>query len=208
MTKKYDQPLVSIDVVPVRYADGDVRVALGRRLFEPFIDQLALPGVLLLPTESIDDAAYRALASKSGIKREDVLSLVRIGAFDNPDRDPRGATISIALIAIVAPEAESGSAVWQSRDEFDALPFDHAAIIAEALSELNVRLWRNNDVTKALVGSEFSTAHAVAITEKLSSGKVDKTNFTRTLKNYGVLEQTEAVKTGRGRPSAGWRFTV
>jgi len=206
MTKTYEQPLVSIDVVPVRFADGDIRVALGRRLFEPFKGQLALPGVLLLPTESIDDAAYRALEVKTGLNRGDVLTLVRIGAFDNPDRDPRGATISIALVAIISPAAEANGSIWQSPSEFGELPFDHFNIIEEALSELNVRLWRNNDVTKALIGTEFSTAHAIAITEKLSTGAVDKTNFTRTLKNYAGVEQSEAVKTGRGRPSAGWKF--
>ena len=207
MTKTYEQPIVSIDVVPVRFIDGELKVSLGRRIFEPFIGQLALPGVLLLPTESIDDAAYRALESKVGINRDEVVTLVRLGAFDNPDRDPRGATISIALAAVITADAASDLSVWQSEAEFEDLPFDHATIIEEAFSELNVRLWRNRDVTRALVGSEFTTASAIRLTEILGTGTVDKTNFTRTLKNYQFVEQTGPVKTGRGRPSTGWKFT-
>jgi 8-oxo-dGTP diphosphatase len=206
MTKTYEQPIVSIDVVPVRFDGTEIKVAFGRRIFEPFIGQLALPGVLLLPTESIDDAAYRALDSKTGIKRSEVVTLVRLGAFDNPDRDPRGATISIALAAVITADADSELSNWQSEREFEELPFDHATIIEEAFSELNVRLWRNKEVTKALVGAEFSTAHAIKLTETLSTGAVDKTNFTRTLKNYPYVEKIGAVKTGRGRPSAGWKF--
>ena len=42
------QPLISIDVVPVRFnaATGQLEVGTGRRLFKPFVGQQALEGVI------------------------------------------------------------------------------------------------------------------------------------------------------------------
>ena len=200
------QPLVSIDVVPVRFTDT-IEVAVGRRIFEPFIGQLALPGVLLLNGESIVDAAYRALEVKTGIEKGDVLELIQVGAFDNPDRDPRGPTISISFVAVIRQgELDDRANIIT---DFDDLPFDHPNIIEAALAAINVRLWGNQQVTRAVLGNTFSTTRAIAVTEAFSTGAVDKTNFNRMLKNYAPIERVEgvAVSGGKGRPPAQWAFT-
>jgi len=206
MTKQWEQPNVAIDVVPVRFQDGEIKVALGERKFEPFKGYLALPGVLLLPTETIDEAAYRALQNKTGIEPSDALKIVRLAPFDNTDRDPRGATISLPVLAIISSGSNSENSVWQSMREFDELPFDHYNIVEAALSELNLLLWRNSGVTRAIVGDEFSTTHAINVTEAISSAAVDRTNFNRTLKGYRFISKVDDIKGAKGRPASGWRF--
>jgi ADP-ribose pyrophosphatase YjhB (NUDIX family) len=199
------QPLVSIDVVPVRFTDT-IEVIVGKRIYEPFIGQLALPGVLLLNGESIIEAAHRALLVKTGIEASDVLSLIQVGAFDNPDRDPRGPTISISFVAIIRQGELNPLANIVT--EFDDLPFDHPNIIEAALSAVNVRLWSDKHTTRAVLGDEFTTTRAVAVTEAFSTGAVDKTNFNRMLKSYSPIERIEGVTvtSGKGRPPAYWGF--
>lgn len=77
-------PNISIDVVPFTIVDNVVGVMLGKRLFEPFLNEFALPGVLLLQDERIDEAAYRALNVKLSTPMSRVKFLSDAGVFDNP----------------------------------------------------------------------------------------------------------------------------
>lgn len=205
--QQFEQPLVSIDVVPVRVIDGQLQVGLARRIFEPFLGALALPGVLL-GNETIQEAAYRAIASKADIDAWlRVRHLLQIGAFDNSDRDPRGPTISISLLAVVEPDAD-GRATWAAWDADvmeGALPFDHEEIVNRALDELRVRLWADTALTRALLGDTFSTRDAARLSEQLGAA-VDRTNLTRMLKAYPGLNAEGHVQNGKGRPATAWRF--
>ncbi len=154
------QPLVSIDVVPVRYnrESAQIEFATGERIFEPFLGAQALPGVLLRSGESIDGAAERALSSKVGLPHG---VFHQLGAFDSTNRDPRGATISIAILSAQAPQIISNKAVWNST--IGELPFDHSAIVEAGLEVLSQALWRDVAFTKALLGDRFTTADATAV---------------------------------------------
>lgn len=93
--QRYEQPLVSVDVVPLwAAADGTLHVTLGRRLNEPFRGELALPGVLMGRERSVE-AAARALRTKVGVEPGAVV-LRDIGVFDSRERDPRGPTMAVA----------------------------------------------------------------------------------------------------------------
>jgi 8-oxo-dGTP diphosphatase len=223
MNTQYDQPLVSIDVVPIRF-DRDLhvlQVALGERVNEPFKGELALPGVLLVH-EQVEDAAYRALTEKVGYEREDVLALLHIGVFDSAMRDPRGPTLSIGYAALIRDDAihptevereAAGKRTWHivARDQTiwggagAKLPFDHDTIIKAAVEELGVRIWTDEAITRALLGVQFSTRAAVALTERLRGG-VDRTNFNRTLKAQPYLISTGKIAEGVGRSSSLWQF--
>lgn len=202
----HSQPLVSIDVVPIRYnREGRaLEIALGERLYEPYAGVPALPGVLLLQAESVTHAAYRALSTKIGMLGEHSGVLRQIGAFDGTNRDPRGATISIALAAVGGTKASR--ATWVSVDEVDALPFDHEVIIEGAVARIGEMWWRDDDVTQYLLGEKFTTADVLALSDLLDSYPADPANIRRWLTtNSKVVQQPGfATPTGRGRPSAVW----
>lgn len=208
MSEQYEQPLVSIDVVPVRFTPTKgLEVAIAGRINEPFKDALALPGVLL-GNETIQEAAYRAVASKADIDAwTRVRHLLQIGAFDNSDRDPRGPTLSIAHAAIIEPgyDGRAAWAQWDAAEMEGSLPFDHEDIINAALEELRMRLWSDRILTRALLGDTFTTRDAVLLSEQLGAA-VDKTNMTRTLRTYPGLIAEGAVASGKGRPATQWRF--
>lgn len=205
------QPLISIDVVPVRFdkATGQLEVGTGRRIFEPFVGEEALPGVLLMQGEGIVRAAHRALNSKTGILSEHSGHLLQLGAFDGTNRDPRGATISIALVAASEfGRSPSTRVTWTPVTELDGLPFDHDNIVKAAVSHLAQTAWKDTAATKALLGKTFSTSEAMALCEALNSWPTHATNFGRWLASYKAVKKVETTSkpSGRGRPSAVWQW--
>lgn len=206
----HNQPLISIDVVPVRFADGELTIGLGNRQYDPYKGDLALPGVLLLQGESIKHGAQRALQTKVGILPEHAGHRTQVGAFDGTNRDPRGATISIALLSTGQyEEANETRVTWVKPEETGDLPFDHTNIIRQSLQRLGQVLWLDVEVTRSMLGKRFSTADAIALSQAVGSMPTDVKNFGRWLaSNSNVVKvegQTQAA--GRGRPAAVWTWT-
>lgn len=194
---------VSVDVLPLRYERLTRRVLLGlhRRTAEPFAGVPALPGVLLRRGERIGTATGRALA-KVDLRPAGSGQLI---TFDEPNRDPRGPTLSIAGWAVVAG---AGSATWVSPDELPDLAFDHARIVADCRPLLAGMLWRDTAFTRLLTGAEFSAADALALHAGLTGTAPDRGNLNRTLAGLPGLTRTDRLASaGRGRPSAIWAWT-
>jgi len=210
----FDQPLVSIDVVPFQVVGGVVRVILGRRPFEPARGELALPGVLL-GRERSEEGARRALRTKTGVER--TLLLRDLAVFDAPGRDSRGPTLSIAKVAVVDDEWTPPGDVPAHAiplDELPELPFDHASIVEAAAAWAAGALWSDREATRALLGEVFTTAQAAAVENGLRAaggldGAVDGTNLKRRIKLTGWLEETDPILPRQaGRPSTTWRWAA
>jgi len=206
------QPLVSIDTVPLILREGHWRVVLGVREFEPYAGQAALPGVLLRPMERLEEAALRALETKVNISGENVLFLMNTGAFDNPDRDPRGPTLSIAHLAVINPEDEPEGVVYHRLAGTTDLPFDHSTIVVVAAKAALDALWVNEPLTRALLGEKFSTADVARLMRDLaaaaSENEPDTSNLGRELARNPRLVKAAApaAPVGKGRPAAAWAW--
>lgn len=212
----YQQPLISVDVVPLQLdlEAGCVNVVLGERIFEPFLGQLALPGVLL-QHELAREAATRALSEKTGIAPESV-AIADTGVFDNPDRDPRGPTLSIAHLAVLEPTTVRGArgrAVPLT--EAVGLPFDHDSIITAAAKTLLDALWRDPQLTRQLLGETFSSRDAGSAQRSLERAvfgepvTLDAANLGRKIANNDWVTRTEdtgAISPSGGRPPVMWRW--
>lgn len=213
-----DQPLISIDVVAVRYEPGRqaLQVWLGRRVFEPYIDEFALPGVLLRH-ERIADAAQRALTTKLGAQPPHTLWLGDVGVFDNPDRDPRGPTLSISKFAVLsgAYTPEPGRHTAVDLTSARRLPFDHDHIVDRAAAVLAEKLWSEKLVAQALLGGRFSTRDVAGIQRQLlergsptDPPTIDAANLLRHLKKTGWVRRVDtgtSTKAG-GRPPTVWEW--
>ncbi|KQO98154.1 NUDIX hydrolase [Leifsonia sp. Leaf264] len=211
------QPLISIDVVPVRFNRDtrQVEVILGRRAFEPALGQNALPGVLLDSNERLDEAVYRALRDKVGITAGAVLTIGDVGVFDNPDRDPRGPTLSITRYAIISPDFTLPDTVTVAAVpllDATGLPFDHDSIVRQAAQVIHDKLWSDRVLTVTLLGQEFTTLDVADITDSLTGvnggSPVNRTYLTRTLSRIPWVVKADAVRVGSGRNANGWRFAV
>ena len=201
-------PKVSIDVVPLRVlSDGSVQVGLGIRSGEPFKGHRALPGVLLLGGELLEQAGFRALKSKVGVNIDNVHWLQQFSTFDSPTRDPRGHTLSIAMFAVIKNDVESKGIEWFALDGTGELPFDHTSIIKSAVDYIYKNLWESSDLVYSLLGNSFSTALAYRVTEQLAGEPLDKSNFNRKISSLPFLSDsgyTDREHTGKGRPSKVW----
>jgi 8-oxo-dGTP diphosphatase len=226
---EFELPNISVDVVPVTLNpfSGKLEVILGKRIFEPNLGELALPGVLLTPHERLDEAAYRALEKKLDLPKSSVTELIDLGTFDNPDRDPRGATVSIAKLAVISSfplddfAGNVGSVPIEeiANDSF-ALPFDHNSIVLAASKLLAEKMLFNKAITKAVLGDTFTTKTLRNILIQLEETNdeesiiYDASNLTRQLKGtkwVAMVEDKETVtsltaSTSRGRPSRVWTW--
>ncbi|WP_280400015.1 NUDIX hydrolase [Nocardia carnea] len=204
-----DQSAVSVDVVALRFwpADAAVTFGIAPRGHEPFTGQVALPGVLLGRGERLAEAAARAVRTKLGVPEAALGPVGQLVTFDEPNRDPRGPTLSIVMWAVAQPH--QGPAQWVTFDEPPALAFDHNSIVAAARTLLAGLLWKDPTLTRALLGPQFPATRAVDLTASLAGARPDAANLNRTLAGIPGLEKTDERRRTKatGRPAAVWAFT-
>ncbi|WP_030515940.1 NUDIX hydrolase [Nocardia sp. NRRL WC-3656] len=205
------QSAVSLDVVALRFGADDPAVTFGvaPRQWEPFAGELALPGVLLGRGERLVTAARRAVHSKLGVPEDAILAVGQLVTFDEPHRDPRGPTLSIAMWAVLGGPATPTGAQWVSFDAVPTLAFDHNMIVEVARERLAEMLWKDLTFTRPLIGEQFPATRAVALATALSGTRPDPGNLNRTLAAIPGLTRTgERMRTkATGRPAAVWSFT-
>ena len=153
-SRHYPRPSVTVDVVVMTIpAKGAARVALLHRDHPPFVETWACPGTFVRLEEPLRETAMRVLRDKVG--NPGLVSFEQIGAFGDPQRDPRTRVITVAYLALVGkpfelPEA-AGKLAWfdiadgtgrpslrrsdarLERDKDIELAFDHRDLLLEAL---------------------------------------------------------------------------
>lgn len=203
---------VSVDVLALRFDPTARTVLLGiaPRALEPFAGELALPGVLLGKGERLRDAARRAVTGKLGLPEESISASGQLTTFDEPSRDPRGPTLSIALWSTVDPARLAGDGpVWTPLDDVPPLAFDHDRIVRDCRPMLAERLWRDTAFTAGLLGREFTTTQALDVTESLTGDRPYPANLGRTMERLPGLERTTQHATALpkgGRPASVWKW--
>lgn len=175
----YDHPALTADVVLLSLGAEGVNVLLIQRGKPPFQGTWAFPGGFVDVGESPLDAAARELEEETGIR--DVY-LEQLRAFGDPERDPRGHTVTIAYLSVVVArvsrDVEAGSdaagAHWWPVRDLPVLAFDHAKILDIALERLRSKLTcvlpeANPPLTlpEELTLDDLRAAHR-AITERLA----------------------------------------
>lgn len=197
---------VSVDVLTLRYSDERRRVELAvmPRATEPYIGQLALPGVTLWEGERLADAARRAVRERLGTG---VRGLGQLTVFDEPARDPRGFTLSVAMWAVADAATPFDNVEWPALEDMPPLAFDHNQIVRFCQPLLVDRLWRDLAFTRALTGPQFPVSAAVAITRSLTGTHPDRGNLNRRLASVqGLGVGQKKVVRGRGRPGTLWQW--
>jgi len=196
---------VSVDVLTLRHnhVRRQVELAVAPRTSEPYLGQLALPGVVLNEGERLAAAAERAASEKLGLS---LLAQGQLAVFDDPRRDPRGATLSIAMWAI-ADHADTDQAQWFALDDLPPLAFDHTLIVATCRPLLVSTCGADLAFTRALTGPSFPVSSAVAITKSLTGSAPDRGNLNRRLASVkGLGVSNHKVVLGRGRPGTLWEW--
>ncbi len=147
MSYTYDhpRPSVTVDSIVFKYKSDSIQLLLIQREKEPFKDKWALPGGFLDMEENLEEGVKRELKEEAGLKIEKV---EQVGAFGDPDRDPRGRVISISYLSILKKDQEShinaasdaADAQWFDLQKLPELAFDHNKIISKTITYLRNQL--------------------------------------------------------------------
>ncbi|HHV24197.1 MAG: NUDIX hydrolase [Methanosarcina sp.] len=117
------------------------RLVLVKRKNPPYQGKFALPGGFVEIGESTEAAAAREAFEETGLSVE-IIKL--IGVYSDPNRDPRGHTVSVCYLAKGSGELKSGSdADSVELFELNSIPelaFDHKKMINDAKSDINAIL--------------------------------------------------------------------
>ncbi len=136
-TYKYPHPAITADCVVFAHCKGETKVLLIQRKNEPCKGQWAFPGGFMNIDETAEDAARRELFEETGLN---VNEINQIGAYSAVDRDPRERVVTIAYYAEtdtlheVKGNDDAAQACWFYIDDLPELAFDHAEILADALT--------------------------------------------------------------------------
>lgn len=221
---------VSVDCTIFGYHEGKLRVLL---LKNSLIDLWTLPGGYVKHTETLDDAAARITADRTGI---DNLFLKQFKTFGDPGRNRRGIfnidklleltgirfdenhwlagePVSVGFYAIsdvvqATPRADefSTESQWFPVDELPALAFDHNDIVREALFSMRIHLY-HFPIGKNLLPEKFTLKEIRQFYEVMSGKTLNASNFPNKLISIGLISKTdEKLKIGAHRSPTFYKF--
>jgi len=222
----FPRPSVTVDVVLLAPLAGQLHTLVIRRLDHPFRGLWALPGGFIHLDESLEQAATRVLASKTGL---DGVFLEQLGTFGAVDRDPRTRILSVAYCALVDPgrfqevrvpaedaavgrisvpwAGEAGGPVALASPAHGdlELAFDHAEVIGLAVKRMRGKL-DYTPVGFELLPPEFTLLDLQKVHETVLGRRLNKDSFRRRMLALGQLEATGEVQEGVDhRPAALYR---
>lgn len=253
----YERPSVTADVAAFMIRPEDQQnyrknpenkllLLLIRRGGHPFKDMWALPGGFLQKGETVEECALREIFEETNVQP---VSILPVGVFSEPDRDPRGWIISNAYASVISEESvrqagqdDAADAQWFcvsfDCDEAGAyhltltygdvtlhavlkaektsfgrtsfrildcggLAFDHAAIIAAALSALRNEA-KNYEAVFDFLPERFTLTAMQKVQETIMNVSVLPANFRRMVSAY--VEETDEYLRGDGhRPAKLYR---
>ena len=202
--------VVILSIRPDDAGQPRVQVLLVRRGVEPFAGSWSLPGGKLWGGEALDEAAWRQLAEKTGL-RASYLEQLYTFELCAPSHQMDAAVVAYyALVRTDDTEVAAGrktmEAAWFPVDDVPAdLAFDNDEILHYALQRLR------NKVEYALVAFQFlpplfTMAQLRAVYEVILGRRIDPTNFRRRVEATGsILSTGNSVPGGRHRPPALYR---
>jgi 8-oxo-dGTP diphosphatase len=148
LLSEYERGISSLDdflknrgfLKPSLAADGIIihknKIVLVKRGRAPFKNSYALPGGFVEYNERVEDAVVREMKEETGLSTE-VISI--LGVYSDPDRDPRGHTVSVAFELRVSggklkPGDDAKEVGLFSLSELPKLAFDHDKIVTDFIS--------------------------------------------------------------------------
>lgn len=195
--RKYERPSLTADIVAFmirseesdnykRNSDAILSILLINRGAHPFQGCWALPGGFLQPTETIEECALREITEEANVAP---VSLMPVGVFSEPGRDPRGWIISNAYASIISEDSvkqrggyDASDAQWfdigfaQGKDGDYHLDLSYDEIrLSAVLTEEETRFGKTSFKIKDSGNLAFD--HARIIATALTALREDAKNF-------------------------------
>lgn len=203
---------VAVDAVVFGYTSKEgLSILLINRDVGPYKNFWALPGGLILDTESIEEAVERELKEETGVQ---INYLEQLYSFGKPDRDPRNRVISITYYGLVRPDVfelkastDANDAKWFNIKSLPKLSFDHDEIIAMAIERVKAKV-TYEPIGFELLDKKFPFSELEKLYLTILDRPIDRRNFKKKIMKFGLLAETSEKQklSGAGRPGNLFKF--
>ena len=207
--ESYPRFHVAIDCVVFGFKDGELKILIQQRDFEPFQGAWSLMGGFVREDEDIDAAARRICHELTGLK--DVY-MRQVGTYGKVDRDPGARVISIAYCVLIDIDRYNeqlnmmNNSYWENISTLPDMYFDHKDMIRDALKLLQRKVSRE-PVGFNLLPPLFTLTQLQTLHEAILSEKMDKRNFRKRVGEMNFIEKTQMMdKTSSRRGAYLYRF--
>ncbi|MCK9351955.1 MAG: NUDIX domain-containing protein [Candidatus Paceibacterota bacterium] len=178
-----------------------------------FTDIKGLPGGLIDPKETAEEAALRHTKDKARIDPKKV-HFEQLYTFSSLPRDPRGRVVAVAYIGLVpweklsaSEQADSEEAFWFPTISKETLAYDHNEILDMAIKRLRSKI-AYTTMAKKILPDEFTLTEMEETYESILLSDLDKRNFRKKILKLKIVTPLKRKKEGGAhRPAELYRFT-
>ena len=203
-------PIVAVDVAIFTVLEGGLKILLVKVKKPPYAGLWALPGGIIRSDESLNQAAYRELAEKTGVKN---VYLEQLYTFGDVTRDRTRRAISTVYFALLTATGlnltttpKYAGIEWFSADRLPPLAYDHARVIRYGVQRLCWKLEYTN-VAWSLLPETFTLTDLQNVYEAILGKKLDRRNFRKKILSLPLLASTgKRRRAGAHRPAVLYRF--
>jgi ADP-ribose pyrophosphatase YjhB (NUDIX family) len=195
---------VAVDCSIFGYEEGELKLLLYPRSFEPARGNWSLMGGFVQENESLEEAARRVLLQTTGL--HDIF-LEQAAAFSIPDRDPGARVISVNFVALIRIDrhdkelVRENGAHWWPVTKLPPLIFDHQAMIQNALDLLQQKACINL-IGRELLPDMFTLMQLRSLYEAIFQKDFDPGNFRKKVLSLDVLERSNKKNTTESKKGA------
>lgn len=206
--EQYVRPNVAVDLVILTLVAGESRdtpdqlgVVIRRRADTVPV----LPGRFIRERDTVARTVAVAMEDKLGLRPRETMSLEAIGVYDDPERDPRGWSLSLAYACSLRPDERArllrsdteilpvtGEARRGQRVTPEPLGYDHDQMVTTAVRRLRRRYERSPDPLH-LVRSPWTLSQLRHVHEAVLDDGLKRDTFNRRMRPY-----VEEALDGRG----------
>lgn len=180
---------VAVDCIIFGFDQGELKLLIHKRRFEPAMGQWSLFGGFLKENEGLDEAANRVLFELTGL---DDIYMEEVQSYGAIGRDPAARVISVAYYALIPAkkysEATSNNhgATWVGLNQLPKLIMDHNQMVKKGLRRLKRRA-STQPLGFELLPREFTMPKLQALYEAIYQCSLDKRNFRKKILSMNVL---------------------
>ena len=195
---------VAVDSIIFGFDQGELKLLIHKRQFEPAKGEWSLFGGFVQKGESLDAAANRILFELTGLNK---IYMEELQTYGEVDRDPAGRVISVAYYALIpASEFTEASnsqygATWVSLRDLPPLIMDHNLMVEKGLRRLKRRA-ASQPIGFELLPGEFTMPQLQALYEAIYQEELDKRNFRKKILAMDVLIKLDTKDKSSSRKGA------
>ncbi len=202
--QSYFKIALSVDCVIFGYAEKELQVLVIKSDLKEFAGQWSLLGDLVRPEEDIDEASYRVLRERTGLKN---VYLEQVHAFGECARHPSGRVVTIAYYSLIdinnhKLKYNENELSWQPLRALKKMAFDHRKILDTCLRRLREQVFEK-PLLFNLLPNKFALRDLQELYESVIGEPLDRRNFRKKiavkdwLRDTGELEQSVVHRPGR-----------